>query len=155
WYQSTYDDKVESIHSIIDAKKGTALVRIESPTEYPNYFVRNLNKKESIRQITYFENPFESLKGVHKEVIRYTRKDGVALSGTLSLPVKYDPKKDGKLPLLILAYPSEYKDTSSAGQSTHNSNEFTFPYYGSFVYWVTRGYAVLDDAAFPIVGEGD
>ena len=155
WYQSIYDDKVESIHSIIDAKKGIALVRIESPTEYPNYFVRNLNKKESIRQITYFENPFESLKGVHKEVIRYNRKDGVELSGTLYLPENYDPKKDGKLPLLIWAYPSEYKDKSSAGQSTHNSNEFTFPYYGSFVYWVTRGYAVLDDAAFPIVGEGE
>jgi hypothetical protein len=28
-----------------------------------------------------------------------------------------------------------------------------FPYYGSFVYWATKGYAVLDDASFPI-GEG-
>src|SRR5690606_27631769 len=26
---------------------------------------------------------------------------------------------------------------------------------GSFVYWVAKGYAVLDDAAFPIVGEGN
>lgn len=155
WYQSTYDDKVENIHSIIDTKNGTALVRIESPNEYPNYFIRNLNKKESLDQITHFKNPFESLAGVHKEVIHYTRKDGVELSGTLYLPANYDPQEDGKLPLLIWAYPSEYKDKSSAGQSTHNSNEFTFPYYGSFVYWVTRGYAVLDDAAFPIIGEGD
>jgi hypothetical protein len=30
-----------------------------------------------------------------------------------------------------------------------NPNEFTFPNYGSFVYWVTKGYVVLDDAAFP------
>jgi dipeptidyl aminopeptidase/acylaminoacyl peptidase len=52
------------------------------------------------------------------------------------------------------AYPTEYKDRNSAGQSTANPNEFTFPSYGSFIYWVTRGYAVLDDAAFPIVGEG-
>lgn len=155
WYQSTYKDKVENIHSIIDTKKGKALVRIESPNEYPNYFVRNLNKKESLNQITHFENPFESLAGVYKEVIRYQRKDGVELSGTLYLPASYDSEKDEKLPLLIWAYPSEYKDKSSAGQSTHNSNEFTFPYYGSFVYWVTRGYAVLDDAAFPIVGEGN
>ena len=40
------------------------------------------------------------------------------------------------------------------GQNTTNPNEFIFPSYGSPVYWVTRGYAVLDDAAFPIVGEG-
>ncbi|MGM0706506.1 MAG: hypothetical protein ACQETP_11355, partial [Bacteroidota bacterium] len=32
---------------------------------------------------------------------------------------------------------------------------FTSPYYGSPVFWVTRGYVVLDDAAFPIIGEGD
>ena len=34
-----------------------------------------------------------------------------------------------------------------------NSNRFTYPYYGSMVYWITKGYAVLDDASFPIVGE--
>lgn len=155
WYQSTYKNKKENIFSIIDTKKATALVRIESSNEYPNYFVRDLNKKESVKQITHFKNPFESLKDVHKEVIRYPRKDGVELSGTLYLPANYNPKKDGKLPLLIWAYPAEYKDKSSAGQSSHNPNEFTFPYYGSFVYWVNRGYAVLDDAAFPIIGEGD
>lgn len=63
--------------------------------------------------------------------------------------------KKEKLPLLIWAYPREYKDKSSAGQNTQNPNEFTYPYYGSMIYWITRGYAVLDDASFPIVGEGD
>jgi dipeptidyl aminopeptidase/acylaminoacyl peptidase len=58
------------------------------------------------------------------------------------------------MPLLIWAYPAEYKDKNSAGQSSQNPNEFTFPNYGSFVYWVTKGYVVLDDAAFPIIGEG-
>lgn len=155
WYQSTYKDKIENIFTITDFKKGTALVRIESATDYPNYYFRNLNRKESITQLTHFKNPFESIKDVHKEVIKYQRKDGVELSGTLYLPAGYDKKKKEKLPLLIWAYPSEYKDKNSAGQSSHNPNEFTFPYYGSFVYWVTRGYAVLDDAAFPIIGEGD
>lgn len=154
WYQSSYKDKKENIFTIIDYKKGTALVRVESATEYPNYFFRNLNKKESLTQITHFKNPFESIKNVHKEVIKYKRKDGVELSGTLYLPAGYDRTKKEKLPLLIWAYPAEYKDKNSAGQSDKNPNEFTFPYYGSFVYWVTRGYAVLDDAAFPIIGEG-
>ncbi|MBL4648467.1 MAG: S9 family peptidase, partial [Aureispira sp.] len=52
------------------------------------------------------------------------------------------------------AYPREFKDNNSAGQVTTNSNEFIYPYYGSMVYWVTRGYVVLDDASFPIVGTG-
>lgn len=154
WYQSSYKDKKEDIFTIVDYKKGTALVRVESATDYPNYYFRNLNKNESLTQLTHFKNPFESIKNVHKEVIKYKRKDGVELSGTLYLPAGYDKTKKEKLPLLIWAYPAEYKDKNSAGQSDKNPNEFTFPYYGSFVYWVTRGYAVLDDAAFPIIGEG-
>ncbi|NBP74470.1 MAG: S9 family peptidase, partial [Crocinitomicaceae bacterium] len=101
-----------------------------------------------------FANPFESIKDVYKEVIKYKRKDGVDLTGTLYLPVGYDLVKKEKLPLLIWAYPAEFKDKNSAGQNDKNPNEFTFPYYGSFVYWVMKGYAVLDDASFPIIGEG-
>jgi dipeptidyl aminopeptidase/acylaminoacyl peptidase len=154
-YQSAYTDKMEEIFDIEDYKKGEALVRIQSKNEYPNYYFRNFRKKESLTQVTHFPNPFESIKDVYKEVIKYKRADGVELSGTLYLPVGYDRKaKTEKLPLLIWAYPAEYKDKNSAGQSTANPNEFTYPYYGSFVYWVTRGYAVLDDAAFPIIGEG-
>jgi len=153
-YQSNYKDKVEEIFSIEDLKKGEVLVQIQSKTEYPNYYFRNIKKKNSLTPITDFKNPFESIKNIHKEVIKYARKDGVALSGTLYLPAGYDMKKKEKLPLLIWAYQTEFKDKNSAGQSSQNSNEFTFPYYGSFVYWVTRGYAVLDDASFPIIGEG-
>lgn len=153
-YTSNMKDKKEDLLSIEDLKKGDVLVMIQSKNEYPNYYYRNLKSKK-LTPITAFKNPFESLKNVHKEVITYQRKDGVTLSGTLYLPAGYDrTKKDKKLPLLIWAYPREYKDKNSAGQSTQNPNEFTFPYYGSFVYWVTRGYAVLDDAAFPIIGEG-
>ncbi|HTN46044.1 MAG TPA: prolyl oligopeptidase family serine peptidase [Flavipsychrobacter sp.] len=153
WYQSSYKDKKEGISTLVDAKKGIALVNIESATEFPNYYFRDLNKKEQVTQLTRFKNPFESIRNVHKEVIKYKRKDGVELSGTLYLPAGYDLTKKEKLPLLVWAYPAEYKDKNSAGQSSHNPNEFTFPYYGSFVYWVTKGYAVLDDAAFPIIGE--
>ncbi len=155
-YQSTYTNKKEVIQSIENIKKGIVLVSIQSPTEYPNYYFRNIKKKNDLIAITHFKNPFESLNGVYKEVIKYQREDGLELSGTLYLPANYDRKaKKEKLPLLIWAYPAEYKDKNSASQVTSNSNEFTFPYYGSFVYWVTKGYAILDDAAFPIVGEGN
>jgi len=153
-YQSAYTDKMEEIVDVEDFKKGEALVRLQSKNEYPNYYFRNINVKNDLTRITNFPNPFESIKDVYKEVIKYKRADGVELSGTLYLPIGYDRSKKEKLPLLIWAYPAEYKDNYSAGQSTANSNEFTFPYYGSFVYWVTRGYAVLDDAAFPIIGVG-
>jgi dipeptidyl aminopeptidase/acylaminoacyl peptidase len=152
-YQSKYTDKIESLSSY-DHLKNELLVRIESPTEYPNYFFRNL-KGNKLTQITYFENPFISIQNVKKEVINYKRDDGLALSGTLYLPLGYDVKKKEKMPMIIWAYPAEYKDKSSAAQSTQNPNAFTFPYYGSMVYWVTKGYVVLDDASFPIVGEGD
>jgi dipeptidyl aminopeptidase/acylaminoacyl peptidase len=153
-YTSTFKDKMEELQSIEDFKKGDVLVRIQSKNEFPNYYFRNLKSKK-LTQLTNFKNPFESIKNVYKEVIKYKRKDGVDLSGTLYLPDGYDrTKKSEKLPLLIWAYPEEFKDKSSAGQSNKNPNEFTFPSYGSFVYWVTKGYAVLDDASFPIIGEG-
>ena len=154
-YTSTYKDKKEELLSIEDYKKGEVLVMIQSKNEFPNYYLRNIKSKDKLTQITHFKNPFESIKNVYKEVIKYKRKDGVELSGTLYLPANYDRvKKTEKLPLLIWAYPEEFKDKSSAGQNNKNPNEFTFPYYGSFVYWVTKGYAVLDDASFPIIGEG-
>ncbi|NNL16353.1 MAG: S9 family peptidase [Flavobacteriaceae bacterium] len=152
-YQSKLTDKVESISSAIDMKKGEVLVRIESKNEYPNYYVRNIKKKNKISPLTSFENPFKSIQNVYKEVIKYKRQDGLELSGTLYLPTDYEEGK--KYPMIMWAYPREYKDKSSAGQSTSSSNEFTYPYYGSPIYWVTKGYVVLDDASFPIVGEGD
>jgi dipeptidyl aminopeptidase/acylaminoacyl peptidase len=152
-YVSKIPNKLEELIMVTDFKKGDVLVRMQSKNEYPNYFVRNLKTKAMPKQLTFFKNPFESMANVYKEVIKYKRADGVDLTGTLYLPAGYDFKKKEKLPLLIWAYPTEYKDKNSAGQSTQNPNEFTFPYYGSFVYWAMRGYAVLDDAAFPIIGE--
>ncbi|MDO1501212.1 prolyl oligopeptidase family serine peptidase [Winogradskyella maritima] len=151
-YQSEYTDKLENLNTAIDMKNGEILVRIESQTEYPNYYIRNINKNE-LTPITSFENPFKALESIDKRVINYKRNDGLGLEGTLYLPLDYEEGK--KYPMVLWAYPREYKDKASASQSTTNPNEFVYPYYGSPIYWVTRGYVVLDDAAFPIVGEGD
>ena len=152
-YQSTLTDKIESISSDINTEDGTFLIRLESKNEFPNYYIRNIKKQNSLTPLTTFENPFKSIQNVKKEVISYKRDDGLDLSGTLYLPTDYEKGK--KYPMILWAYPREYKDKSSAGQNTSNSNEFTYPYYGSPIYWVTRGYVVLDDAAFPIIGEGE
>ena len=152
-YQSEYTDKLENINNY-DVEKNQLLVRIESPNEYPNYFIRDLNKK-TLSQLTNFPNPFKSIQGIHKEVIDYKREDGLNLSGILYLPLGYDIDKKEKMPMILWAYPREFKDQASAAQKTSNPNKFTYPHYGSPIYWVTKGYVVLDKATFPIVGEGD
>lgn len=152
-YQSEYTDKLESLNVAIDMKKGDILVRIESQKDYPNYYIRNIKNKNDLTAITAFENPFKSLENVDKRVINYKRDDGLDLEGTLYLPLDYNEGE--KYPMILWAYPREFKDKSSASQSRSNPNEFVYPSWGSPIYWVTKGYVVLDDAAFPIVGEGD
>lgn len=152
-YQSEFTDKYENLYEF-DVDKNQIIVRIESPDEYPNYFVRNF-KNNQLKQLTEFDNPFKSIQGIHKEIISYKRDDGLELSGTLYLPVGYDKVKKEKMPMILWAYPKEFKNQTSASQKTSNPNRFTFPHYGSPIYWVTKGYVVLNRATFPIVGEGD
>lgn len=150
-YESIYTDKLENLVDF-DVNKNQLLVRIESKNDYPNYYFKDLNGKK-ITRITDFNNPFEQLSKVDKQVITYKRNDGVELSGVLYLPVGYDKTSKEKMPMIMWAYPREFKDKTSAGQNTNNPNEFTYPYYGSMVYWVNKGYVVLDNASFPIIGE--
>ncbi len=154
-WQADGKETLESIVEIMDAKQGVLLTSVQSSTKFPNLFIRNIKKRIAPQQITFFENPFKSIEGIHKEVIKYKRDDGLELSGTLYLPVGYDKEKKEKMPMILWAYPREFKDKASAGQVTSSPHTFTYPYYGSMIYWVTRGYVVLDGAAFPIVGEGD
>ena len=152
-YESNYTDKFEQLYDydIIEKKLS---IRIESKNEYPNYFTRSLDKKNTLKQQTFFENPFKNLKNVGKELISYKRKDGLDLSGILYTPEGFDKDNPKKLPMILWAYPREFKDKSSASQKTNNPNRFLYPSWGSPIYWVTQGYLVLDRAAFPIIGEG-
>ncbi|MDC1517235.1 prolyl oligopeptidase family serine peptidase [Cyclobacteriaceae bacterium] len=152
-YQSGYKNKLERFIDY-DIDKNQLLVRIESPNDYPNYFMRDFDQGD-LKQMTQFENPFVSIKDIHKEVISYKRADGLELSATLYLPVGYNKEKKEKMPMILWAYPREFKDQSSASQKTSNPNTFTNPYYGSPIYWVTKGYVILDRASFPILGAGD
>nr|WP_299345243.1 prolyl oligopeptidase family serine peptidase [Allomuricauda sp.] len=153
-YTSKLEGKKENLVDY-NVEKDELLARIESPNEYPNYYYKSLIKRKGPVQLTNFENPFKSLQDVHKEVITYKRDDGLELSATLYLPVGYNKASKEKAPMILWAYPREYKDKNSASQNTQNPNEFTYPFWGSPIYWVTKGYVVLDDAAFPIIGEGE
>uniref|UniRef100_UPI0030D8E098 alpha/beta hydrolase family protein n=1 Tax=uncultured Planktosalinus sp. TaxID=1810935 RepID=UPI0030D8E098 len=149
-YRAKPNEMLESIIRMIDVKKRTVLTRLESSNQFPNYFIRNIKTNE-LEQISDFKNPFKAIQDVHKEVITYKREDGLDLSATLYLPVDYDKNK--KYPMIMWAYPREFVDASSASQVTSSSKEFTYLSYGTPLYWVNRGYVVLDDAAFPIIGE--
>ena len=100
-------------------------------------------------------HPQPALHGIGKALIKYERKDGVALSGTLYTPAGYSSSRDGTLPTILWAYPREYKSKASASQVRGSEHMFTMVSWGSPLFWLTRGYAVLDGFAMPIVGEGE
>jgi len=144
----------EYIAEVLDIDKGLLITNSQSVEKNPQYFLRNIKKKIAPIQITNFPNPYESLAGVQKEFIKYKRDDGVDLSATLYLPAGYNKEKDGPLPLLMWAYPREYKDPRTAGQVRTSPHRFMRVYYGSPIYWVTRGFAILENTEFPIIGVG-
>jgi len=144
----------ESVVELLDADRRLLLTRRESQTEPPNYLVRDL-RQGTLEQKTFFPDPTPQLAGISKELITYERGDGVQLTGTLYLPAGYDPERDGPLPVLMWAYPTEFKSKDDAGQVTDSPYRFTRVGWWSPMLFLTRGYAVLDDPTMPIVGEGD
>jgi dipeptidyl aminopeptidase/acylaminoacyl peptidase len=144
----------ETVVDVIDAKNGTFLTSRESNIEAPNYYIRNIKKKIAPIAITDFKNPYVGLEGIKKEKISYKRSDGINLTGNLYLPKGFDATKDKPLPVIVWAYPIEYKSAADAAQVRGSKFTFTRINYGSPIFWVTQGYAVLDAAEMPIVGEG-
>lgn len=131
------------------------ITRYQSKAEAPNFFLVKTatgSRKESGRQaLTQFKDPAPQLTGIEKRLVKYSRPDGVPLSGTLYLPAGYQPGQ--KLPLFMWAYPLEYSDAATAGQVRGSDNTFTFYRNDSPLFFVTQGYAVLMDATIPIVGD--
>ena len=144
------DDNFEMVMEVIDINNLKVISRRETEKEVPNYYIRNI-KDNSKTQITNFTNPYLSMEGVTKEKIKYKRKDGVDLTGDLYLPKGYDKTKDGPLPTLIWAYPREFTSAADASQIRGNQHKFTMLSWGSPVFYVTKGYAILDNAEMPIV----
>ncbi|MDX9904213.1 MAG: prolyl oligopeptidase family serine peptidase [Bacteroidales bacterium] len=145
----------ETVSELIDPAKQVMLTVRQSVTEVPNYFLRDL-KKGTLKQVTHFENPYPQLAGVHRELVTYKRNDGIDLSFMLYLPAGYDREKDGPLPTILWAYPREYNDPSTAGQISGSPYSFTRVSPSSVLVYVTQGYAILNNASFPIIGaEGE
>ena len=137
--------------TMIDAN--TVLMSRESVDEPTNYYVRDLQRND-MRRLTHFVHPMPQLKAVEKSLVQYQRKDGVQLNGTLYLPPEYK-RADGPLPVLMWAYPREFKSADAAGQVKDSPFRFVRISSHGALPFLARGYAVLDGPAMPIVGEGD
>jgi dipeptidyl aminopeptidase/acylaminoacyl peptidase len=148
-YQSK-QNTTERFVSFLGADRGQFVTRFESQTEPPNYFLVDL-RRNTRAALTSIVDPAPQLTGMSKQLLRYTRADGVPLSGTLYLPPGYNGQE--KLPLVVWAYPREYSDDGTAGQVRSAPNTFTFLRGTSPLFFVTQGYAVLMDATMPVVGD--
>ena len=137
----------EVMDAMLDDRGEQLLLRRESPTEPPNYFIRTA---QGVKALTNFPNPTPQTLGIRKQRVTYTRKDGVPLSFTLYLPPDYQPGT--RLPALVWAYPYEFSDADTAGQITgHATESFTELTYHQL--FVLHGYALIDNAAMPIIGD--
>jgi len=134
------------------AGKGTdnILTRLETQKSPPNYYVTTLGTGKRTA-LTDFKDPAPQMTGMKKQLLSYTRADGVPLSGTLYLPPDY--REGTRLPCLIWAYPLEYSDPATAGQVRTSPHSFTFFRGASPLFFVAQGYAVLMDATMPVVGD--
>jgi len=155
------DSSFETVVALLDDQGSKLITRRESPTDPPNYFVRGATvldsggpaAHKSQQALTSFADPAPQIKGITKQLVTYTRQDGVPLSFTLYLPPGY--KQGERLPTVVWAYPLEYNDAATAGQVTGSTNRFTTISGPSELFFLLEGYAVLDNAAMPIVGDPD
>lgn len=145
------EDCFEYVTDVLDVTHLKVITRKETEVDVPNYYIKTGAHLNEVVALTQFKNPYTGMIGVTKEKIKYKRKDGVDLTGDLYLPKGYDKSKDGPLPTLIWAYPREFTNAADASQIRGNQHKFTMLSWGSPVYYVTQGYAILDNAEMPIV----
>lgn len=132
----------------------------QSPTEPPNAFLRTIGAAATPAEgeasftstavpVTKMTDPTPQVRAIKKKLVKYKRKDGTDLSFTLYTPPDY--KEGTKVPAILYAYPLDYADAKQAGQVT--GSEQTFTRLKQYRLLLLAGYAIIDNAAFPIVGD--
>ena len=153
----------ETVVALESRDGSTFLTHRESSVDPPNYYLRTVEsgaiasagegKQTSQKAVTAFTDPTPQLRQIKKQLVKYDRPDGVHLSFTLYLPPGY--KEGTRLPTVVWAYPLEYTDAATAGQVTGSANRFATLFGPSELFFLLEGYAVLDNAAMPVVGDPD
>jgi dipeptidyl aminopeptidase/acylaminoacyl peptidase len=134
----------------LDPGAARILTQRQSPTEPPNLFVRT-RSGDALRPLTAFQDPAPALRRIGRRVVSYKRPDGVELSFTLYTPPGWHEGQ--RLPAFVWAYPLEYLDHATASQNTNSAQTFVNPGGTAPVLLALAGYAVLDNASMPIVGD--
>lgn len=148
-WQSTAPN-YEQVLQVVDRDANRIITQRESPTESPNFFVRDVRNK-SLTQITKLGDPAPYFANIKSELITYTRPDGVKLSATLYLPPGYE-KSQGRLPFFFWAYPREFQSADAASRLTGSPYQFKRPTRQNYMMLLMHGYGVLDGPTMPIVG---
>ena len=142
----------EDVVAVLDDGAGKVVTSYETSTDFPNYYLRDLKSGDRTALTDIKQKP-SALTLAKKEQINYVRNDGVPLSGTLYLPPTY--KKGQHLPTVVWAYPREFADKKGAGQVRGSSYKYSGMSQSTatdYMLFLTQGYAVLANAAMPIVG---
>nr|WP_240624075.1 prolyl oligopeptidase family serine peptidase [Ahniella affigens] len=154
-------DALERFADFIDGDSTHWFSWHQSPKDPPNIWIRTLGERlknaapnEAVyastrQQVTNFADPAPLVRQIKKQLVTYQRKDGVALSFTLYTPPGYQPGE--RLPAILAAYPLDYAEAATAGQVRGSGQTFTR--LGTYQLLLLAGYAVIDDASFPIVGD--
>jgi dipeptidyl aminopeptidase/acylaminoacyl peptidase/CubicO group peptidase (beta-lactamase class C family) len=148
------DASYESVVALLTDDGSQFITRHETPDQPPNYFVVGRTtgpSHDSRRKLTDFPDPMPQLRQIKKQLVTYQRADGVQLSFTLYLPPAHKPGE--RLPTVIWAYPREFNDAGTAGQVSGSTNRFTSIGGTSHLFFLTQGYAILDGATMPVVGD--
>ncbi len=150
----------ETVVGLVTDDARQIITRRERPIEPGNYYVRTLDPSApdggatvdaGLRALTNIPDATPQLRDIRKQLVKYKRADGVELSFTLYLPPGY--KEGTRLPTVVWAYPLEFNDPSIAGQVTGSTQRYTAITGPSHLFFLLAGYAVLDNATMPIVGD--
>jgi dipeptidyl aminopeptidase/acylaminoacyl peptidase len=147
--EGSHESVVKVVASAAETKPKVVTVH-ETVTSPPNFHLRDLEAATSL-PLTDFKDPTPQIRGVTKQLVTYEREDGIPLSATLYLPADY--QKGTQLPLIVWAYPREFNDRKTAGQVSASPSRFTRMRGISHLTLLTQGYAIMDEATMPIVGD--
>lgn len=139
----------ETVVAMLSPDGTKLMTRHESASDVPNYFLRTAGSTDA-KAFTHFADPTPQIRGIHRELVKYKRADGIPLSMWVYTPANYKPGT--RLPAVFWAYPREIASADLAGQVTGSQDRFTTIRGYSELYFLLEGYVVLDDDnAMPVV----
>ena len=99
--------------------------------------------------VTHIADPTPAVRAIKKRLVTYKRADGVDLSFTLYTPPGY--VEGTRVPTILYAYPLDFADASKAGQVS--GSQATFTRLHQYQLLLLAGYAIIDRASFPVIGD--